>query len=111
MTIEPTFYRMFGLWLHADAIDMRDYPGLLSLADVFADVSYGELKDPAAVIQSLKEHLEHPSHEVTQSLIDASEVAWTRNERYQQALRDVLTTIVRKFEEVDAIVRSRSAKN
>ena len=110
MTIESTFYRMFGDWLHADAIDMRDYPALLRLADEFADVSYGELKDPAAVIRTLKEHLENPSQEVTQALIDASEVAWTRNERYQQALRDVVTTIVKKLEEVDAIVRARSAK-
>ena len=110
MEIEPTFYRMFGDWLHADAIDMRDYPALLSLADEFADVSYGQLRDPAAVIRSLKAHLENPSLEVTRAIMDVSYVDWMANERYQQGLRDVLTTIVKKLEEVDAIVRSRSAK-
>ena len=110
MKIEPTFYRMFGDWLHADAIDMRDYPALLGLADEFADVSYDQLRDPASVIHSLKDYLENPSQEVTRALMDVSHVDWMANERYQQALRDVVTTIIKKLEEVDAIVRARSAK-
>ena len=111
MTIEPVFYDLFGRWLHADAIDLNDQPELLRKAKKFGCIVSHDLKDPAAVIQSLKEYLENPVQEVTQALMDASDVDWMANERYQQALRDVLTTVVKEVEEIDTVVRARAARS
>ena len=111
MTIEPIFYDMFGLWLHADAIDLNDYPELLRKAKKFGGIVYHDLKDPAAVIQSSKEYLENPVEEVTQALMDKSDMDWMAGEREQQALRDVVTAIIQRMEETDQALRTPSTQS